>query len=100
MNCSEYLEENANGCLLHVKAFAGARNNQIRGVENGRLKIAVTQVPEKGKANKAIATLIAKTLGIAKGRVQLVAGETNSMKSFLVTDLSAADLVRVLPPTS
>jgi uncharacterized protein YggU (UPF0235/DUF167 family) len=43
------LEHHAEGTLLHVKALAAARKNEFRGVENGRLKIATTTVPENSR---------------------------------------------------
>lgn len=48
------------------------------------LRIAVTAVPEKGKANQAIAALIGRELGLAKSSIELIAGETSSHKRFLL----------------
>ncbi len=50
------------GVVLLVRAQPGARENAIRGVQNGVLKVAVTQVAEKGKANKAIVELLCRSL--------------------------------------
>ncbi len=82
------LEQRAEGVVLPVKAHAGARRNEVGGVQNGMLKVSVTQAPEKGKANKAIAALLAKELGLRKAQIQLVAGETSAQKRFLVTGVS------------
>jgi hypothetical protein len=86
------LEEREEGGVLPVKAHAGARRNEIGGVQNGMLKVAVTQAPEKGKANKAIIALLAKELSLRKAQIQLVAGETSAQKRFLVTGIPMADL--------
>ena len=48
------LEPHPDGTILPVRAQPGARRNEIRGVQDGMLKVCVTQSPEKGKANKAI----------------------------------------------
>lgn len=44
------------------------------------LKVRVRAVPEDGKANEALITLIAKTLHVAKSDVQLIAGATSRHK--------------------
>jgi len=71
--------------LLPVQAQAKARRNAITGEHGGRLKVSVTQAPERGKANQAIRSVLAKALGIRKAQLHLVAGETSAKKQFLVT---------------
>jgi len=86
------LETHSQGVLLPVKAQPGAKNNAIRGEQGGMLKVSVTQVAEKGKANKAIVEVLAKGLKLRKGQIELVAGETSSTKKFLVRECSADEL--------
>lgn len=86
------LEERGEGVVLPVKAHAGARRNELGGVQNGMLKVSVTQAPEKGKANKAIVALLAKELSLRKTQIELVAGETSAQKRFLVTGISLEEL--------
>ena len=78
------IQENEDGVVISVRAQAGARRNGIAGVHAGMLKIAVTQVPENGKANQAIANLLAKELKVSKSSVQLLSGATNSHKRFAI----------------
>ncbi|WP_431320676.1 DUF167 domain-containing protein [Rhizobium sp. YTU87027] len=59
------------------------------------LKVRVTAVPEKGKANKALVTLLAKSLGVAKSSVSLASGET-SRKKILRIDGDPEDLITKL----
>ncbi|MCD4657868.1 MAG: DUF167 family protein [Planctomycetes bacterium] len=69
--------EKKNDCiLLHVRIVPKADSNKIMGLHDGMLKVLVTTVPEKGKANAALIKLVAKTLGIAKTSIKLVSGET------------------------
>ncbi|AKM11207.1 DUF167 domain-containing protein [Croceicoccus naphthovorans] len=58
---------------LRVTPNAGA---EALTIENGTLRARVTVVPEGGKANRAVVKLVAKALGIAPARVELVRGET------------------------
>ena len=87
------LGEHAEGVILPVRAQAGGSKNAIRGEQNGMLKVSVTQIAEKGKANKALAETIAKGLGLKKSQVQLFAGETQPAKKFLIRDISRKELV-------
>lgn len=80
------------GVLLAVQAQPGARRNGIVGVHQGRLKVAVTQVAEKGKANAAVSEALADGLGVKRSQVQLVSGPTNPQKRFLIADVTVDEL--------
>lgn len=75
-----------------VRAQAAARQNAIRGEQNGAIKVSVTQAPEQGKANKAIIQVLADRLSLRRSQIQLVSGETSSQKQFLVRGASLQDL--------
>jgi len=92
------LELHPEGVVLPVRAHAGARRNEVRGQQEGQLKVSVTQAPERGKANKAIIALLSKALGVRKSQVELLAGETSAQKRFLVRGLDAAELARRVVP--
>ena len=86
------LEPHADGTVLPVRAQPGARRNEIRGEQDGALKVCVTQSPEKGKANKAIVELLSKSLGLKKSQLELLSGETSHHKKFLVRDVTPDEL--------
>lgn len=86
------LEPHPDGVILAVKASPGARKNEIRDVTAGMLKVCCTQVPEKGKANKAIQEVLARGLGLRKSQVTLLAGLTDAHKKFLITGITAEEL--------
>ena len=88
------LQLHALGTILPVRAYPGARKNEIRGVQDGMLKVSVTQAPEKGKANKAIIVLLSKALNLRKSQIELIAGETSQQKRFLVCDVTPDELGR------
>ena len=92
------LKPHAAGVVLRVIAHPGARMNEIGGLHDGALRIAGTAAADKGKANKAIIQLLAKTLGIAKSRVELQTGETSRNKAFLLAGLEDADLKAAFEP--
>ncbi len=86
------LQPHAEGMILPVRAQPGARRNEIRGEQDGMLKVSVTQAPEKGKANKAIIALLSKSLGLRKSQIELIAGETSKQKRFLIRDVETDEL--------
>jgi len=78
------LETHPRGVVMPVRAHAGARRNDIIGVRDGMLRVAVTAAPEKGKANRAIVALLSNKLGASKSSIELLAGETSTKKRFLI----------------
>lgn len=82
----------ADGVILPVRAQPGASASGIRGEQNGMLKVAVTQVAEKGKANKSLVEALAKGLGLKRSQIELVSGETQREKKFLVRGVTVEDL--------
>ena len=86
------LSESGAGVLLPVQAQPGARRNGVVGIHAGRLKVAVTQAPEKGKANDAIIAVLAETLKLRRNQIALSSGPTSSRKAFLIREISVEEL--------
>jgi uncharacterized protein (TIGR00251 family) len=86
------LTETPEGVLLEIRAYPGARRNEIRGVQNGELKVSVTQQPEKGKANKAIVKQLANSLNIKVSHSDLVSGETSQTKKILLRNIKINEI--------
>ncbi len=86
------LETTSDGVILPVKGAPGSKKNEIRDVTDGMLKVCCTQIPEKGKANKAILEVLAKLLKLKKSQISLVSGETDTRKKFLITGIDEAEL--------
>ncbi|MGD0283941.1 MAG: DUF167 domain-containing protein [Dissulfurispiraceae bacterium] len=90
------LEPHGEGTILPVRARPGSRRNEIRGEQDGMLKVCVTQSPEKGKANKAVVELMAKSLGLRKSQIELLSGETSHQKRFLIHGITPEELAQKL----
>ena len=93
------LQSTNDGIILHVHAQPGARKNGVTGIHAGRLKVAVTQAPDKGKANQALVKLLAELLDIKRSQIALVAGETSHHKKFLITGVPRTTLEKQLAAT-
>lgn len=80
------LQEHPQGVILPVRAQPGARRNGLRGIQDGMLKVTVTQIAEKGKANQAIVAVLCDVLDLRKSQIELLSGETTQQKRFLIRD--------------
>lgn len=86
------LTAQGNDTLLPVKAVPNASRSRIVGLWDGHLKIAVAAPPEKGKANNAIARLLAETFAIPKNRVTLESKPASPRKIFRIHGLLPEDV--------
>jgi len=80
------------GVVLPVKVVPGSSRDKIVGVLGDALKIATSAAPEKGKANAAVAKLLASALGVDARGVELVSGPANPHKEFRIAGLAARDV--------
>jgi hypothetical protein len=77
---------------LRVKVVAGASRDAIAGWLGDALKVRVSAAPERGKANAAVEALIARALGLPRGSVRVVAGETVPRKLVEIAGLTEAEV--------
>ena len=78
----------AEGATLAVRAQPGARKNAVLGEQAGSLKVAVTAPPEDGRANAALVEVLKDWLGVKRSQVELIAGQTNRNKVFLIRGMT------------
>ncbi|MDC9822371.1 DUF167 family protein [Devosia sp. ZB163] len=74
------------GLRLHLRVTPNAATDRIEGIEQrddgtAVLRVRVSAVPDKGRANAAVIVLLAKTLGVPKSAITLVSGETARLKT-------------------
>jgi uncharacterized protein (TIGR00251 family) len=80
------------GALLPLRVSAGAARDRIAGPRGDRLKVSVRAAPERGKANRAVLDLLARSLSVPRGDLRLTAGETSPDKTVLFEGIDPADL--------
>ncbi len=90
------IREHIEGIILPVHAQPGAKRSGLMGEQAGALKVAVTAAPEQGKANKALVEVLSKALKIKKSQIELLSGETNREKKFLLRNISMEELISIL----
>lgn len=79
----------ATGATLRVRVTPNAGADRIEGAETrddgeAVLRVRVAAVPDRGKANAAVAALVAKALGLPKSAVTLVSGDTARLKTLAI----------------
>jgi hypothetical protein len=85
------LRESGGGTRLRLRVTPGARADAVTGVHAGALKVSVTAVPDRGRANDAVVRLLAEVLDLAPSAVTITAGHGSRNKTAAVA-LTAADV--------
>ena len=86
------IEQADGGLIFPIKVKPRSSRNAVIGVRSQALHIAVTAVPEKGKANQVVVQLLSTTLKIPKSSIEIIADQTSRNKRVRITDLSESDL--------
>ena len=90
------------GVLLAVRVTPKSSRNEVTGLHTAAdgavsLAVKVTAPPDKGKANKAMIEVLAKTFRLPKSALTLVSGETDRHKVVSVAG-NLPDLEAVIAP--
>ncbi len=78
------VRELADGLELRVKVVPGARRDEVVGLLGDRLKVRTSAPPEDGKANRAVASLLASWLHLDERQVKIRTGMSNPEKTFVL----------------
>ena len=84
------------GCRMKVRVKPAAKQDTLIRAFAGRLKMTVVAPPEKGKANDAVARVLAGALNLATSRVQVVSGFTSQDKVVLIAGCTPEEVRRRL----
>ena len=71
---------------LSVKVIPKSSRNEIVEVQaDGTWRIKIAAVPEKGKANAELCEFLAREFGVARSKVDVVAGHTSQRKQVVIS---------------
>jgi len=84
------LTEHAGTVTFDVLVQPRASRAKLGPVHDGRLKVSVTAPPVDGEANAAVIELLAKTLGVSRGAVEVIAGTSSRRKTVRIAGVAAA----------
>lgn len=77
---------------LHVRVTPRGSRDALEGWRNGVLHVRLAAAPVEGKANVALIRLLAKTAGVAAGKVRIVSGERGRDKRLAFDGIEAGTL--------
>lgn len=93
---SEAPEERPVDIVLRVHVEPGAGRRAVSGHYGDSLKVKVAAPPEGGRANEAVAELLASTLGVPASNVALVSGAASRSKRFRIGPVELTTVRRLL----
>jgi uncharacterized protein (TIGR00251 family) len=78
------LQQTPDGVIVRVYVQPKARREQLIGMHADRLKLAVTEPPDKGKANAAVIRLLSSAVQLPPSQIELLRGATSRQKDVLL----------------
>lgn len=82
----DFISPHPDGILVEVWVVPGASRDSVGGLHGGVLRVRTTAPAEGGRANRAVARLVADALG--SRRAEVIGGHGSRRKSVLVTGAS------------
>jgi len=83
------------GIYLNVHAQPGARRPRLCGMHGDAVKIAVREAARDGRANAALARLVADMLDRPIRQVEVVSGHTSRRKRLFISGNAAEIVTRI-----
>lgn len=95
-SANRFVSDRPDGAVLVVAATPKAGMNAVGPVETDAIRVRVSAAAVDGAANAAIIELLADTVGVARTRVRVIAGQCARRKRVLFAGLTADELVKRL----
>jgi uncharacterized protein (TIGR00251 family) len=92
-----YMTTHADGVTLAIRLQPRSSKSEICGVMGSELRIKVSAHPVESAANAALVRLLSARLGCARGRIQIIRGQTSRSKIVKVTGITARECEELLP---
>jgi uncharacterized protein (TIGR00251 family) len=84
----------AGGVLIDVRVIPRASRPGIAGSRDGALLVRLKAPPVEGAANAELIEVMAKTAGVPRRAVSIVAGDRGRTKRVAITGISLPDAAR------
>jgi uncharacterized protein (TIGR00251 family) len=93
-----WLRQSGDDVMLSLHVQPGAKKTEVAGEHGDALKIRLAAPPVDGKANDCLIAFLAELLGVARSRLELVAGASSRAKRVRVAALDTATILARLGP--
>lgn len=94
----DWLRAEGGAVTLELLVQPRASRTRVVGEHDGRLKVQLAAPPVDGEANAALVEFLAGALGVRKGDVAVLRGETGRRKTVRVAGVTVAAVVAALRP--
>lgn len=81
---------------LHTYVQPRASRSEVAGEHGESIKIRITAPPVEGEANAELERFIAKLLGVASSRVEVVSGMSSRQKVVAIEGMTVAEITALL----
>jgi len=81
---------------MQIRVVPRAKRNSVEIGSDGQVKVRVTAVPERGKANAAVIALLSKRIGVPKRDIEIVRGHTARDKTVRVEGATRDEVIKKL----
>ncbi|MCD6453019.1 MAG: YggU family protein [Dehalococcoidales bacterium] len=81
-----------NKAKVSLRVYPNASRNEVVGLAGEVWRVRVAAPPVKGKANRELLAFLSKCLGVPRGALALVRGQTSRNKVIAVAGLSHEEL--------
>jgi hypothetical protein len=91
-------KKDIDGVRIKVFVKPRAKKNAVVGIQGDALKIQITSPPVEGAANRDLQKFLAKILGIAPSRVEIISGHRSRHKTLRMMGLTLEEVFAGLWP--
>jgi uncharacterized protein (TIGR00251 family) len=90
-------KDGKSGAVIRVNVRPRSSVASINGImEDGSIKIRLTSAPVEGQANDELLSLLAKSLGVKKGNLEIILGQSSKKKMIAVYGLDADKVNQII----
>ncbi len=83
---------------ISLQVNPGAARSKVVSFTDGVWQVGVAAPPVKGKANRELIAFLSQVLGVGKGALTIIRGQTSRSKVIAIDGLSQEEVIRRLSP--
>lgn len=93
---TSFITQENNTVTIKILLQPRASKNEVKGIQDDRLKVRLKSPPVDGEANKELIGFMAKLLGVKKAEVEITSGLASRRKTLRIDGLSKEEAVKRL----
>lgn len=88
-----HLHDGRRGVAVAVRVTPRASRNEVTAIQDdGTVKVRLASSSKEGEANEALVVYLAEVLGVARSKIEIVAGVTGRDKLISILDMEKDEL--------